>query len=163
MRPGLRRRSGWFGLRLRSFTPASVASDRGRCASRLPSPGTPVTFWAEIRGPLQQAILDQLGHPLRRLHDGDDLDLVALEPWAHIPERIEQVPVGARARQILRDVLHEVQNGWAHARFQLESGVIHGDAHLGDVVRGVVGSVVVIDLGAVCIGPRETPPWRVTR
>jgi Ser/Thr protein kinase RdoA (MazF antagonist) len=52
-------------------------------------------------------------------------------------------------------VLHEAQDDWATARFHLGTGVIHGDAHLGNVVRSVDGLVVLIDLDSVCTGPRE--------
>jgi Ser/Thr protein kinase RdoA (MazF antagonist) len=118
--------------------------------------GHPVTFWAEVPGPLEQPTLAELGLVLRQMHAVDvDLGLPMLDPWAHIPERIEQAPINAAARQVLRDVLHEVQDEWTAARFQLAAGLIHGDAHLGNVVRSAVGSVVLIDLDSACVGPRE--------
>jgi Ser/Thr protein kinase RdoA (MazF antagonist) len=118
--------------------------------------GHPVTFWAEVPGPLEQPTFAELGRVLRQVHAADvDLILPVLDPWAHISERIEQAPINAAGRQVLREVLHEVQDDWTTARFQLAPGVIHGDAHLGNVVRGADGSVVLIDLDSACVGPRE--------
>lgn len=122
--------------------------------------GHPVTFWVEIPGPLEQPTIAELGTVLRRLHDvGGEFGLPPLDPWAHIPERIEQAPIRARDRQILRDVLDEVRDGWTSVRFELGPGVIHGDAHLGNLVRAAPGSAVLLDLDSACVGPRE---WDLT-
>jgi hypothetical protein len=56
--------------------------------------GHPVTFWVEVPGPLEQPTLAELGRVLRQVHrTGGDLGLPALDPWAHIPERIEQAKI----------------------------------------------------------------------
>jgi Ser/Thr protein kinase RdoA (MazF antagonist) len=122
--------------------------------------GYPVTFWAEIPGPLEQPTTTEFGTVLRRLHDVDsDLGLLPLDPWEHTTERIEHAPVSTTERQVLRDVLSEVRESWASAQFDLGAGVIHGDAHAGNVVRGADSAVVLIDLDSTCIGPRE---WDLT-
>lgn len=85
--------------------------------------GHPVTFWVEIPGPLERPTLAELGAVLRQLHDVDaGLDLPALAPWAHIPDRIEQAPISGADRQVLRDALAAVQDGWSTARFELGTG-----------------------------------------
>jgi len=126
----------------------------------------PITFWAEIPGPLQDPTLAQLGAVLRRLHQVDlqradaglvdaDLGLPQLDPWARTPERIEQAPIADGDRRVLRGVLAEVQDAWAGVRFALDAGVIHGDAYLGNLVCGADGTAVLLDFDSVCDGPRE--------
>lgn len=118
--------------------------------------GHPVTFWAEVPSPLHRPSAAQLGAALRRLHGVDaDLCVPALDPWAHIPERIERAPVSDGDRRVMRTVLAQVQDGWVSARFELGVGLIHGDAHSGNLARGADGSVVLLDLDSVCVGPRE--------
>jgi Ser/Thr protein kinase RdoA (MazF antagonist) len=118
--------------------------------------GHPVTFWAEIPGPLQRPTFAELGTVLRQLHTVHaNLDLPPLDPWARTPERVEHAPVSASQRRVLADVLAEVQDAWPTARFELAAGAIHGDAHLGNLVRGTDGAVVLVDFDSACIGPRE--------
>jgi Ser/Thr protein kinase RdoA (MazF antagonist) len=122
--------------------------------------GHPVTFWEEIPGPHQRATAAELGAVLRKLHSMDgEIELPPLDPWGHTPERIEQVPISAAERRILRAVLAEVQDGWASVRFALGTGPIHGDAHVGNLIHDADGNVVLIDFDSVCIGPRE---WDLT-
>ena len=120
--------------------------------------GHPITFWAEIPGPLYEPTPAEFGAVLRLLHRvdrGDDLGLSQLDPWGRTPERIEQAPLGNRERGVLRDVLAELQEAWAGVRFVLGRGVIHGDAHLGNFVRGADGTTVLLDFDSVCLGPRD--------
>jgi Ser/Thr protein kinase RdoA (MazF antagonist) len=118
--------------------------------------GHPVTFWEEIPGPHTRATAAEMGTVLRKFHDADTrVELPPLDPWGHTPERIEQVTVGFAQRRILRDVLAEVQDGWTNARFVLDAGPIHGDAHLGNLVHDANGNTVLIDFDSVCVGPRE--------
>jgi len=118
--------------------------------------GHPVTFWAEIPGPLQRPGFDELGAVLRRLHSvHTGLDLPPLDPWERTPERVEQAPVSDHQRRVLSGVLAEVQDAWPSARFQLTAGAVHGDAHLGNLVRGADGAVVLVDWDSACTGPRE--------
>lgn len=118
--------------------------------------GHPVTFWAEIPAPRTQPPIADLAAVLRQLHDAPvELDVPLLDPWAHTPERIEQAPIGEAARRVLRDVLAEVQDCWSDTRFDLPAGLIHGDAHAGNLTRGADGQVVLVDLDAICVGPRE--------
>lgn len=122
--------------------------------------GHPVTFWEEIPGPHRQATVAELGAVLRKLHSMDrEVELPPLDPWGHAPERIEQSPISAAERRVLRAVLAEVREGWAGARFVLGTGPIHGDAHMGNLIHGADGNVVLIDFDSACIGPRE---WDLT-
>jgi aminoglycoside phosphotransferase (APT) family kinase protein len=115
-----------------------------------------VTFWEEIPGPHRRATAAELGAVLRNLHSVDvELELPPLDPWGHTPERIEQAPISVAERRILRAVLAEVEDGWEDVRFVLGAGLIHGDAHLGNLIRDADGNVVLIDFDSACIGPLE--------
>lgn len=121
--------------------------------------GHPVTFWAEIPGPRRRAPIADLGAVLRLLHavNGTALrqPLTPLDPWSHTPGRIEQAPIRDRDRRVLRDVLDEVQDAWPLAEFDLPDGVIHGDAHAGNLIQDPGGAPVLLDFDSVCSGPRE--------
>jgi len=118
--------------------------------------GYPVTFWAEVPGPHEDASVAELGAVLRILHSVDAIaGLPPLAPWEHTPDRIEHAPLSAAERQILRDVLAEVQDGWASAQFELDAGPIHGDAHIGNLIRDANGDSILIDFDSACVGPRE--------
>ena len=122
--------------------------------------GHPVTFWVEVSGPLQQPTLADLGDILRQLHDAEPkVELPTLDPWGHMSQRIEQAPLSGAQRRILRDALAWAQDEWSVVSFALDAGVIHGDAYLGNVVRGSDDSVLLLDFDSVCIGPRE---WDLT-
>lgn len=116
----------------------------------------PVTFWTEVPGPHGDASVAELGAALRVLHGVEGMaGLPPLDPWEHTPDRIERAPLSPAERQVLRDVLAEVQDGWASARFELSEGPIHGDAHVGNLIRDVNGESVLIDFDSACTGPRE--------
>lgn len=122
--------------------------------------GHPVTFWAEIPGPLGRPDPADLGSVLRRMHAvPDDVDVPPLDPWAHIAERIYRARIGDADRRRMHEVLDTVRQDWPTARFELGAGLIHGDAHLGNLVRSSAGNVVLTDLDSVCTGPRE---WDLT-
>ena len=121
--PGPPQRNGKCRSLRRSIGPLCRVCSRGRCGSPVVVEGHPVTFWAEIRGPHQRPSPADLGTALRKLHAVDvDLGLPPLDPWDHIPERIEQAPVADQHRRVMRTVLAEVQDWWSSARFELPAG-----------------------------------------
>jgi hypothetical protein len=118
--------------------------------------GYPVTFWVEIPGPLRRPTTGDLGAVIRKLHGADvALPLPPLDPWAHIADRIEASPITDTDRRVLRRVLAEVQDEWQGVRFDLDAGVIHGDAHAGNFAKGADRATLMLDLDTVCTGPRE--------
>jgi len=52
-------------------------------------------------------------------------------------------------------MLADMRSRYAHLSFVLPSGVIHGDASVGNVLHDFRGEPVVIDLDGFAIGPRE--------
>ncbi|WBC08871.1 phosphotransferase [Micromonospora sp. WMMA1947] len=125
-----------------------------------------------------------LAAPLRALHSLDRLD-VALPLWlpiekfrrrlnaaAALPpeeaaelEQWSRTELGFPAANLLRDLhLHcdEVEEDLGRVAWRLPPGVIHGDAHTGNVLlpAAVDGAIarsepLLCDLDGMCIGPRE--------
>ncbi|MFI5496237.1 hypothetical protein [Actinoplanes sp. NPDC051859] len=99
--------------------------------------GHPVTFWIELDISPTPPGMDELGTILRQLHSATvDLRLPALDPWGHTPDRIQQAPIEERQRRILGNVLAVLRDQWAAVTFTLGDGLLHGDAHLGELTRG---------------------------
>ena len=116
----------------------------------------PVTFWQEVAGPLQEPTVAELGAALRRLHGAVvDVELPRLDPWDRTADRIEKVPISDDERDVLRQAYRTCADQWPSFVSELGEGLIHGDAHLGNLVKGSNGSVVLVDLDSICIGPRE--------
>ena len=51
--------------------------------------------------------------------------------------------------------LAELQPAYEAMEFELERGVIHGDANVGNVIRDRSGAPLLADLDSFAIGPRE--------
>ncbi|MEV4639816.1 phosphotransferase [Actinoplanes sp. NPDC049548] len=157
------RDSSWAETSEREVRLAATLLDAGvPCVRpwRVPQPvaveGHPVTFWAEVTGSGGPPTIGELGSVLSVLHRAEiEVDLPTLDPWGHIPERVEQAPIQEQQRHALREVLDDLRERWASARFGLAEGVIHGDAHLGNLLRAAGGDTVLLDLDSACIGPRE--------
>lgn len=121
----------------------------------------PVTFWHEVPAPTSRPSPPDLGRVLRALHGLGAprlLDLPSLSAFARIEDRIESAPIAEQPRSVLRGVLGDLQELWASFAtddWELSPGLIHGDAHLGNLLRGADGRLALIDLESCCIGPRE--------
>jgi hypothetical protein len=55
----------------------------------------------------------------------------------------------------LTDRIGELRARWTGLRFPLPPGLVHGDAHPGNLIRGRDGTVVLCDWDHVATGPRE--------
>ncbi|NBE84456.1 phosphotransferase [Micromonospora rubida] len=125
-----------------------------------------------------------LAAPLRALHSLERLD-VALPLWSPVEkfrrrlhaaaalppeeaaelERWSRMELGIRAADLLRD-LHlrcdKVEEDVDRVAWRLPSGVIHGDAHTGNILLPAPGDGAIArsepllcDLDGLCIGPQE--------
>lgn len=122
--------------------------------------GRPVTFWLAVAdGPDDWATTDEIADVIRRLHALDmpaNLDLPRLEPFTKASDRIDQaVALKSNDREFLLHRLTELQDQWLKLEFHLPSGVIHGDASVGNVLRDRNGIPTLMDLDSFAIGPRE--------
>ncbi len=93
--------------------------------------GHPVTWWAEIPGPLQRGHESAMGSILAQLHE--------VAPSSEVALALHQ----------------ELAEQWHTATFDLPPGVLHGDAHCANLALGSDGRHVLIDLETACLGPRE--------
>jgi hypothetical protein len=110
--------------------------------------GHVVTFWRYL--PPQGEIDPRAaGHGLRAIHDAlVDYDGTALAPAGHpgdVAEMLADVPESADV-ELLRRLAAE--------RSSLDGQALHGDAHLGNVIRASEGQFWH-DLESTCRGPRE--------
>ena len=119
-----------------------------------------VTFWDALSDDGDQyATVREVAEVLARLHAltaPDSLHLPDLAPFENAAHRIEVNDwLSPDDRAFLTGKLAELQNKYSRLEFVLPSGVIHGDASIGNVLRDYQGNPVVIDLDGFAIGPRE--------
>jgi len=120
--------------------------------------GHPVTWWAEIPGPLQRGHESAMGSILAQLHEvapSSEVALPQLQPFDRVTARIESAPLTDRSKATLRALHQELAEQWHTATFDLPPGVLHGDAHCANLALGSDGRHVLIDLETACLGPRE--------
>lgn len=117
------------------------------------------TVWVDVgpeRGPAPNGA--DLAAVLRRLHAlaPPDPPLPAWNPLDDVRRRMSDAEGLADADRAVLDRLTDwVTAALPHVRYALPHTVVHGDAHLGNLIRGRDGTVVVCDFDAVSLGPAE--------
>jgi Phosphotransferase enzyme family len=124
------------------------------------SNGMLATFWRYLpQPPGDHLTAEELAGPLRRIH--------ALGPPPHpLPQwdplsvdraRLQEAPddVGATELAYLHDLADRLEDELPCVRFVLPRAVIHGDAHIGNLLRAAAGHAVLCDLDFMCLGPPE--------
>ncbi|MEU4826017.1 aminoglycoside phosphotransferase family protein [Actinomadura sp. NPDC023710] len=122
--------------------------------------GRPVTFWLAVAdGPDDWATTEEIADVIRRLHSLDaptNLDLPSLTPFDKASERVNQsVALKSDSQGFLLQRLSELQDEWSKLNFELPTGIIHGDASVGNVLRDRNGVPTLMDLDSFATGPRE--------
>lgn len=129
--------------------------------------GATASFWEWIsEDPRRQVDVGELGGLLRRLHELLDRYPAATEfpRWNPSEEielrlhRLEEEPGSwpdACQLDLLRSWTRESREATRETVWQLPCGMIHGDAHVGNLLAAKDGSDLLIDLDAVARGPRE--------
>ncbi|GHF58439.1 aminoglycoside phosphotransferase (APT) family kinase protein [Amycolatopsis bartoniae] len=119
-----------------------------------------VTAWEYVRPTGRRATAKDLARLLRRVHELPVPDGVGeWDPLADVRARVadaEELDAGDR-RFLLRRCA-EVQAALRELEFPLPRGLIHGDAHPGNVIVGPDGPVLC-DFDSSCAGP---PEWDLT-
>ncbi|GAA4736690.1 phosphotransferase family protein [Phytohabitans rumicis] len=69
------------------------------------------------------------------------------------------VTLSATDRTFLTAYREHLATQWDRARFELGEAVLHGDAHMDNLLRTADGRLVFVDLETVAIGP---PEWDLT-
>ncbi|WP_349305860.1 phosphotransferase [Pseudofrankia sp. DC12] len=117
------------------------------------------TAWVDV-GPDTEPPPDtaDLGAMLRRLHalEPPRPALPRWDPLDDVRRRMSDAEALAPDdRVFLEELIDQVAAGLRTIRYRLGTTVIHGDAHLGNLIRGSSGQVVVCDFDSVCLGPAE--------
>jgi aminoglycoside phosphotransferase (APT) family kinase protein len=162
---------GSHGLRHRVGTVVRVAAHFAACGvpaiRLLPGIEQPlevgghlVTVWCEVRETGRRATAGDLATLLRRVH--------AVPPPGELPEwtpldavraRVADAEeLDARDRLFLLERCAEVEDSLSGLEFSLPRGLVHGDAHSGNVIVGPEGPVLC-DFDSACVGP---PEWDLT-
>lgn len=114
----------------------------------LPTTQTPPPTGADI-GRLLRALhaLPDPPDPIRNLDD----------PFSSVTRALEETPsaMPEASRSWLTDRIASLRNQWSAMKFPLTAGLIHGDAHLGNLMRAATGQVILGDWDHVSVGPRE--------
>ncbi len=119
--------------------------------------GRIVTFWELIehhRDPVRVPDIARLLHELHRLPEPAGFTLPWFDPFGHSAQRLAAAGDGEDAC-FLRERSEILREQYADLEFVLPQGVIHGDAHEANALRGPSGEVVLLDFEACAWGPRE--------
>ncbi|MFD6158061.1 phosphotransferase enzyme family protein [Nocardia sp. NPDC060256] len=119
-----------------------------------------VTFWHEV-DIVGEATLDDLAVLLRDFHalPAPEFTLPQFNPFSAVPTRLAD-PGNADPDAVayLTDLYEELRTKYATLTFDAPLGVIHGDAHRGNVMVSAAGPLLS-DFEVVAWGPRE---WDLT-
>lgn len=122
--------------------------------------GRIITWWNLIERHSRPPEFIELAAMLRQLHDvpaPTSFQLPPFTPMSRVPERLDSAPQAVTEPDLgyLRDLHERLQNQYAALTFQLQPGPIHGDAHVGNLIRDQDGMVRLIDFEVFAWGPRE--------
>lgn len=129
----------------------------------LPQPtltaGRVVTLWESAAESTEYGTTAELADLLRQLHNlplPDCISLPALCPFDRARSRIEQVSsLCDDDRDFLSSRCEVLDAAYQKLQFVLPTGVIHGDANVGNVIRDRHGIALLADLDGFANGPRE--------
>jgi aminoglycoside phosphotransferase (APT) family kinase protein len=132
-------------VRLLEGVPQPVTS--GLCAA---------TFWVELGGQGERRAADLAG-PLRELHR---LPVgVPLRPWSPFESAARRMAaadgLAAADRQWLGEQWAAAERTYRTTAASLRTGLVHGDAHAGNLLRDGSGGFVLCDLDSTGIGPLD--------
>ncbi|MDT3445552.1 MULTISPECIES: phosphotransferase family protein [unclassified Pseudofrankia] len=135
-------------VRLLPAVPAPVAAG-----------GAQATIWVDAGpGAPPAPTAAELGAALRGLHAlaPPRPALPRWDPLDDVRRRMSDAEaLPAADRVFLEELVGRVEAGLRTVRYQLPTAVIHGDAHLGNLIRRPDGQVVLCDFDSVSIGPAE--------
>jgi thiamine kinase-like enzyme len=121
--------------------------------------GRAVTFWRSATDVEEYAPLNEVGNLIRELHALETpthIELPELKPfgkdWEALPEYSGLASADA---EFLRERYDWARLAFDALPYELEPGLIHGDANVGNVLLDRNGLPVLIDLDSVATGPRE--------
>ncbi|EFC82093.1 aminoglycoside phosphotransferase family protein [Parafrankia sp. EUN1f] len=95
---------------------------------------------------------------LRRLHalEPPEPPLPAWDPLDDVRRRLDDAEgLVPRDRTFLEGLVSRVEEALGAVRYELPRSVIHGDAHLGNLIHSAAGEILICDFDATCHGPAE--------
>lgn len=121
--------------------------------------GGVVTFWESAQEHEEYATVAELADLLKLLHGLDEPESPRL-PYADPVTKLRtslSVLRGVAADDVafLRERAGQLGKVYERLDFALPSGVIHGDANIGNLLRHRDGHAILIDLDGFALGPRE--------
>lgn len=125
--------------------------------------GYVVSFWHYFPD-ASSADLETLAQMLLNMHalpaPPDDL-LQRVQPFARFDQRLTAAAAALTPadQDLLRRLRGQYIEQWQMATFAGRDVVLHGDAHMDNVLKTGPGTIAVIDLEEMCLGPRE---WDLT-
>lgn len=121
--------------------------------------GRLVTFWESVQDEEEYATLPELADLLKRLHwleEPASLGLPYFEPFAKVRASLAALDGVPKADAgFLGERAVTLEKAYDRLDFVLPFGMIHGDANIGNVLRGRGGQAVLIDLDGFALAPRE--------
>ncbi|WP_250285896.1 MULTISPECIES: phosphotransferase family protein, partial [unclassified Frankia] len=149
-----------------AMLPVTGRAATGRAATGRALPERAVPEHAARRGPAAGRAATAGGPPtagdlavaLRQLHTLPlpDVPLPSFDPLADVRSRLadaEGLPAADLA--FLRRLAARCEAALESVVYALPAGIVHGDAHLGNLVRARDGKVLICDFDATCHGPPE--------
>lgn len=114
------------------------------------------TFWEEVPEGARELDGTDLGRLLTKMHQTPVLDsLPSWQPVDDVRRRLDDAEALSRQdRDFLAQRCDDLEERLENVKFALPTSVVHGDAHLGNVISGS-DEPVLCDLDSVCIGPPE--------
>jgi aminoglycoside phosphotransferase (APT) family kinase protein len=120
----------------------------------LVSEGRVVTFWESASDDVKYGTTVELGALLRQLHTlTPPLPLPTYDPIARAYGRLRTFT--GKDKDFLAERCEALREDYSQLAFELEPGVIHGDANVGNVIRDRSNRALLADLDGFSIGPRE--------
>lgn len=120
--------------------------------------GRPITFWRFVReDERQSASTEMLGRILRAFHDlpAPPFELPVFDPFSVVPRRLAEARgIDPEDLAFLDAMYRELRSSYAELRYALPEGLIHGDAHRGNLIMSG-GLALLSDFEVVAFGPRE--------
>lgn len=143
--------AGFPAVRLADISPVPQPFEAG---------GRLVTVWALVETSPERPVMTDLAPVLRGLHAlaaPPGLELRPFEPFRDLAHRLTLAPASVPRDDVafLHQRAQELGAAYAGLSFELPIGPIHGDAHLGNLIRANGGAVVLGDLECFAVGPRE--------
>jgi Phosphotransferase enzyme family len=119
------------------------------------------TIWDVVPGGPRPPRGRDLGELLRRIHTlpAPPFELPVWDPLDDVRRRIDDAEdIDDGDRLFLLGVCERLAGTLADLRFELPTAVVHGDAHLGNLIPSPDGPVLC-DFDSTCLGP---PEWDLT-